>query len=143
MTTIAYRDGVLAADTLSTSNGLVDDYGPKIWRLGRLLVGAAGSRALCLKFRGWVASGMGGEGPFDGKDEGNGLVIPPEGPLVCWSYLGCWPVNAPFYALGSGYQIAMGAMQMGATAEQAIQAAAAHDTMTGGEITVLRRGPDR
>lgn len=135
MTTIAYRDGVLAADTLATSNGLRDDYGTKVWRVGKVLVAAAGTRALCLKFREWVAAGMDGESPF-AKGDGNGIVVSDAG-IVCWSENGCWPVGQPFYALGSGYQVAMGAMEMGATAEDAVRAAIKWDTSSGGEITAL------
>lgn len=140
MTTIAYRDGVLAADTLATSNDVRDDYGPKIWRVGRLLVGASGSRPLCLRFRDWVANGMGGESPFYGDNKGNGIVIAPDS-VVAWSESGSWPVAAPFYSLGSGYQLAMGAMEMGATAEQAVAASIKHDCLSGGEITVLSLAP--
>lgn len=136
MTTIAYRDGVLASDSLTTSNGLRDDYGPKIWRVGKALVGAAGSRALCLKFREWVAAGMEGDNPFS-KGDGNGLLVSEAG-VVCWSESGCWPVRQPFYALGSGYQIAMGAMEAGATAREAVSAAIKWDTSSGGEVQVLR-----
>jgi len=49
-------------------------------------------------------------------------------------------VRAPFYALGSGYQVAMGAMEFGATAEEAVRAAIKWDTGSGGDVTVLRLG---
>lgn len=136
MTTLAYRDGVLAADTLATSNGLRDDFGPKIWRHGDVLIGGAGSRALCLKFRDWVIGGMDGESPFE-KGDGNGIVVSPIG-IVCWSENGCWPVRQPFYALGSGYQVAMGAMEMGASAAEAVRVAMKWDCGTGGEVMELR-----
>ena len=115
MTTIAYRDGVLAADMLSTSHGARDAFGPKIWRCGGVLIGAAGSRALCLKFRSWVIAGMSGESPWEGKDDGLGIIVSRAG-IVCWGHLGPWPVREPFYTLGSGYQFATGAMEMGASA---------------------------
>lgn len=137
MTTVAYRDGVLAADTLSTCNGLIDDYGAKVWRVGKVLVGAAGSRAVCLKFRDWVAGGMEGDSPM--ADDANGIVVS-SAAVVCWSEKGPWPVTAPFYSLGSGYQVALGAMEMGATAEQAVSAARKWDLGTGGEITTLKLG---
>lgn len=140
MTTIAYRDGVLAADSLSTSNGLRDNVGRKIWRVGRLLVGAAGGRGDCLRFRAWVAEGCIGPNPFVGSEGGNGLVITPEGQVACWGTAGPWPVTSPFYSLGSGYQIAVGAMEMGASAEEAVRAAIVHDTCSGGPVQTLRLG---
>lgn len=137
MTTIAYRDGVVAADTLSTCNGLRDDYGPKVWRKGRVIMAACGSRATCLQFRIWVSSGMEGPHPFEKDPDGNGLVVSPAG-VVCWSEHGPWPVRSPFYALGTGYQVALGAMEHGATAEEAIRAAIRWDTRTGGDVTAYR-----
>jgi hypothetical protein len=136
VTTIAYRDGVLAADTLCTANGLRDDYATKIWRHGKVLIGGAGSRALCLKFRDWVVGGMEDDCPIQDNDDANGILVTPVG-VVCWSASGPWPVSSPFYALGSGYQVAMGAMQVGATAEQAVEAALRWDTGSGGEVHTL------
>ena len=134
MTTIAYRDGVLAADSLATCNGMRDGYGAKIWRVGRLLVGGAGSRAECLKFRDWVVAGMKGRPDIA---ETNAIVVSPEH-VVCWSEKGCWPVAEPFYAIGSGYEIAIGAMAVGADAERAVHIAAQYDTRTGGDVITLR-----
>ncbi|MOA55862.1 hypothetical protein D3C78_1797360 [compost metagenome] len=42
------------------------------------------------------------------------------------------------YAIGSGLAYALGAMDMGADAERAVQAAAKRDTATGGRIRTLR-----
>lgn len=43
-----------------------------------------------------------------------------------------------FWAEGSGRDIAIGAMAMGATAGRAVQVASTFDAYTGGTITVLR-----
>lgn len=137
MTTIAYRDGMLAADSLATSNGLRDDYCAKVWRVGPLMGAACGSRALCLKFQDWVRAGMVGSSPFEGKDDGNGLLVTPDH-VICFANSGAWPVYADFYALGSGYQLAMGAMEVGASAEEAVLAAIKWDVSSGGDVTVLR-----
>jgi hypothetical protein len=99
---------------------------------------ACGSRALCLKFEDWVKAGMVDASPFEGKEDGNGLVVSPDR-VVCFGDSGCWPINSEFYALGSGYQIAMGAMEHGATAPEAVRAAIKWDTISGGDVTVLRR----
>lgn len=136
MTTIAYRDGKLAADTLSTANGVRDDYGPKVWRIGQVIGAACGSRGLCLKFRDWVAGGMDGDCPFEGADDGNGIIVTPEH-VVCFGSSGPWPVSQAYYAIGSGYQLAMGAMEMGATAEQGVQVAMKWDCSTGGDVQVI------
>lgn len=139
MTTIAYKDGVLAADTLATCNGYLEGRQTKIARVGKALVGAVGSTPMCNRFRGWVAAGMTGESPFEGKDEGNGIVVTPDGVIVVWSHLGPWAVqDRPYYALGSGEQIAVGAMAAGASAEEAVRIAMRHDTISGGDVMVLR-----
>lgn len=136
MTTIAWDGTTLAADTLATANGLRDNRTIKIWRHGGALIGACGSQALCERFRTWAIAGMEGESPFEGADDGNGLVVTGEG-VLCFGNTGCWRVSEPFYTLGSGYQLALGALAMGATAKQAVEVAAKYDTITGGEITVL------
>lgn len=139
MTTIAYRDGVLAADTLSTCNGMIETEVVKIWDHKGYLGGAAGSHALCNRFRSWFVGGMDGESPFHGGDDGNGLVAVPDGKIIVWGKHGSWTVNRAFYALGSGEQIAMGAMAAGASAQEAVKIAATMDTITGSKITVLKR----
>lgn len=136
MTTIAWDGKTLAADTLATSNGLRDNKTIKIWRHGGALIGACGSQALCERFRTWAIAGMEGKSPFEGADDGNGLVVTQEA-VLCFGNNGCWKVSEPFYTLGSGYQLALGALAMGATAKQAVEVAAKYDTSTGGEITAL------
>lgn len=135
MTTIAWDGKTLAADTLATADGLRDNRAVKIWRHGKALVGAVGNQAACIRFRSWVLDGMNGESPFKEAD-GNGLVVS-EAVTVCFGEHGGWPVKEPFYTLGSGYQIALGALARGATAREAVEIAARFDTMTGGDITEL------
>lgn len=140
MTTIAYRNGVMAADSLTTSNGARDGIVRKIDCVHGVLIGAAGSLAACQAFRAWVIAGMQGPDPFRNDDVGNGLLVAPDGTLVVFSVTGPATMQTPFYALGSGYQFAMGAMAYGATAEEAVRVARQFDTQTGGEIITLRRG---
>ena len=47
------------------------------------------------------------------------------------------PINAPFYAIGSGSHFALGAMWQGASAAEAVQAAIVFDTGSGGEVDVI------
>lgn len=138
MTTIAYRDGVLAADSQHSSDGVIVAYRPKLERLpdGSLLAtkGCAGhGRAL---FE-WLKSGREGDQP-DG--DGGGFLVHADGTLEGFEGKQSEILSgADYHAFGSGQQIALGAMHAGATAEQAVAAAVAHDCFTGGEITVLRR----
>lgn len=137
MTTIAYKDGVLAADTLITANGMICGYAKKIWRAGRLLIGGAGSDAVTNTFRDWVKDGMSGDHPLK-KDIGNLFIVKPDGLTVMWCDDGPFLMKETFWALGSGEEVAMGAMAAGASARKAVQLACARDTRSGGDVTVLK-----
>ncbi len=137
MTTIAWKGREVAADSLITCNGARDGYGTKIHRVGRVIVGGAGGRAVCMRFRDWVKDGMQGASPFTDQD-GNGLLVAPGHKPLCFGSTGPFPVELPYYALGSGECWAMAAMALGASAQEAVEFAMQHDVGSGGEITVLR-----
>lgn len=136
MTTIAFKDGVLASDTQVTSNGFRVGFASKIWRVGRLLIGGAGSDCYTQKFRDWVRGGMEGDHPIL-KDIGNVFILRPDGEGVMWCDDGPFLIKEPFWALGSGEQIALGAMHRGATAAEAVETAIAFDTRSGGKVVAL------
>ena len=139
MTTIAYRDGVLAADGQRTATDVqIESRAIKIGRIGRLLFGAAGSAAWAWRYRTWVRCGALGEPPrcLTGSC---GFLIGPDDALCLLTEDGWERSVAAFYAEGSGWQFALGAMAAGASAEEAVRAAARFDVHTGGEIIVLRR----
>lgn len=140
MTTIAYRDGVVAADTQATDgHGCTNGRVLKVERRGPFLAAAAGQACLARRFLDWFRSGLVGE-PEPGNDERNadGMIFMPDGRIVEFSPLGSKTVFADFYATGSGMDYALGAMAMGASAEEAVRVAARFDSSTGGRITVLR-----
>lgn len=141
MTTIAYRDGVLAADTLITAGGERAGYGVKIRRLGPLLYGSAGSCCLGDRHEAWLRAGAKGEAPplKDGDESASVYVFMPDDQVLWFHSTGMTPLRAPFWAAGSGESFARGAMEMGASAEQAVAVACKWDTGSGGPITVLRR----
>lgn len=134
MTTIVYRNGVLAADSLTTSNGMRVGYAKKVRKIGGVLVGACGTSSLCERFFDWLRAGLKGDDPFRGNDDGNGLVVTPSGHVICFGKHGpsryCWP----YFTMGSGEQIATGALEMGASATEAVAAAISINVMSGGEI---------
>ena len=144
MTTIAYRDDVLAGDTQVTCGTTIDGRDQKVFRKGTLLFGSIGCSGLGERFVSWVRRGMIGECPTlrpgEKDDDAWGLLFP-GADLVLWRFQDRWARHrAPFFAYGSGAEFAMGAMAFGATAEEAVKVATRFDTGTGGEITVLRRG---
>lgn len=137
MTCIAFKDGVLAADTLTTADGVRSGFAQKIFRAGRLRIGAAGSAPLIEKFRDWLAAGMVGDAPLH-SDDAAFFVIAPSAPAVMWTQNGPWRIREPFWALGSGEHFAKGAMMAGASAEEAVLIAAQVCTGVGGRVMVLR-----
>lgn len=136
MTTIAFRDGVLAADSLVTNGngwcGEVDKIGraPKggLW-------GISGSLCYLDGYLKWLANEEGE--PLAAK-ETSLILVRSDGAVREWCEVGWVDVRAPFYAFGSGEQYAMGAMASGASAEASVRIAARYDTKSGGEITVLK-----
>lgn len=143
MTTIAYRDGVIAADTQFTWCDVYDGEGVKVARRGSVFAAASGAATRGQTFMDWFRSGMPGSAPFmgnpDSTDWANGLLLVGER-VVTFGPCGVSVVSAPYYALGSGREFALGAMAMGADPEQAVRVAMRFDIKTGGQVTVLRSG---
>jgi hypothetical protein len=143
VTTIAYRDGVLAADTGMTIGGSQFAHMTKIARNKRGdLAGGCGMAPWCCAFLKWFMNGEKGAPPPIEKDGGNdkskGFIARARGGLVVHESDGTFAPIAPYYAIGSGRGEAIGAMFAGASAELAVRAAIAHDESTFGDVTVLR-----
>lgn len=142
MTTIAYRDGVLAADSMiSTNSGRYCGAVAKIWkRDDGALLGAVGGAGDAAKLRDWFLSGS-DELPPALPEEGQGILIKPDGTV--WLAHGQSPmyeVDWPFHAEGSGAAFAIGAMAHGASAEQAVSIACGYDVFSGPPVVVLKVG---
>ena len=139
MTTIAYKDGVIAYDSRVTRGSLIDhdDYEKLIHRNGhRFLMTGSGCdfAALIDEYLGVKL----GDKPL----EANGLVVT-NGKLYQIgrdAETGFWVddvwAERPF-AIGSGRDFALAAMDMGATAKEAVEMAARRDICTGGTIRTL------
>lgn len=141
MTTIAYRDGVLAADTqICAGNGRVG-YAVKVRSLGPLLYGSSGSCGLGDAWEAWLRAGAKGAHPKmkDGESKAQGYLFMPDDTVVWFHEDGVTAMRAPYFAIGSGSDYALGAMALGHTAEEAVKAAMAHDTGTGGDVVSVRR----
>lgn len=146
MTTIAYRDGVLAADTatyLNDSSVRVPGRSSKVRKLpdGSLYSGAGVVSQIEALGR-WLASGSSLEQPR--FDDVTALHVRADGTVRI--YDGCAEreiIDAPFYAVGTGAAAAIGAMMAGATATEAIRIAMAIDPYTAGEIDVVSLGTER
>jgi ATP-dependent protease HslVU (ClpYQ) peptidase subunit len=132
MTTVVYRDGILAADTLVTQGGAVKVHGEyrKIRRIGDHLVGTSGGVADCERFVNWLMAGEDAEPP---KGEYAAIVVSPNGRVreIEGGHPLPRPRNAKFFAIGSGAPFALAAMYAGADAVTAVKIAAKIDTATG------------
>lgn len=138
MTTIAYKDGIVAADSQATdSDGIITDHDyNKMWQRDGIKFWCAGDIDTIGKLiELWP------EGKFDTKDEVDALVLDGnilytagfEGGQV-WKNL----MNPErTYAIGSGAHLAYGAMDAGLSAREAVKIAIGRDTNSGGKIRVF------
>lgn len=142
MTTIAYRDGVLASDSRETStNGEVGDDGfvidsecEKIWRLpdGQLF-GAAHASEDCTRL--YMALLTGDDMPA--LDDVAGILIALDGSYRLYDGHIWVPGRLPYYALGSGARFAFAAFKAGASAQRACEIGAEMDPYSGFPVVSL------
>lgn len=139
MTTIAYRDGSIAGDTQVSSGSVFDCTSVKVARnRDGDLAGAAGSSVFAQAFLAWFSGGEKHDAPLC-PEEDEAFIVRADNPgqIECFEKGGKCVVSAPYYAVGSGKRIALGAMAFGATPAQAVNCAAKHDIYTGGEVIAL------
>lgn len=151
MTTIAYRDGVLAADSqVSSISGSRFGTKSKITRTaGGLLAAACGDSGWVSSFLRWADQFVGapdqlGSAVPECAEESEGWLVDPRTDAL-WIVSGgrhFWQLDAQFHAAGSGGRVAIGAMARGATAVEAVEIAIQFDIYTGGPVQALslRRG---
>lgn len=144
MTTIAYRNGIIAADTGLTRGSLRNSFVSKIAKnKDGALAGACGSAWWIAAFLKWFMDG--GEmlhNPDEGCD--TAIIIDRRRRMTLyeseksktWSY----EVRGPYHALGSGCMVAFGALHSGAHPVDAVKAAIAHDESTYGRVESLKLG---
>lgn len=146
MTTIAYRAGVIAADRQLTSGTMRVGYTCKIAQGPKgHMGGVAGHFDGIVVFLEWIKNGCKGD-PQPVDHPMSGFVVFPDTRLYLWQ--GSAKIaefRAEFCAEGTGFEIAMGAMSMGAGAVLAVEKAVEFDTSSGGGIDVLylRKGKRR
>jgi hypothetical protein len=126
MTVIAYRDGVLAADSCATDASF-QTYTQKLFRRKGVLIGFCGDIEQALVFVDWYFDRKSRQPDRTSENEWEAIVITKEGAEMWGPSLRPVPVIDHFYALGSGAAVAMGAMEAGATAKKAAQIACRRD----------------
>lgn len=130
LTVIAYKDGILAADTLVTlpDRELKMLHATKIWKApDGALVGASGDSDYCLQFKQWCFDGrldsINIPAPKLTHELDMGLLITPEGKIRHYYGATYDELMDPFYAIGSGGPLAMAVMWAEGPATLAVEAA--------------------
>lgn len=134
MTTIAYKDGILAVDSQATFGTLRV---PGITKKMRLLqdgsiAAGCGVLATVSKMFHWLDTDRSTDCPLKGGEQSSVvIVVTMAGEVQIWEDELPYEhdANAPL-AQGSGMEIAYGAMQCGKTAEEAVEIAAELDIYT-------------
>jgi hypothetical protein len=129
MTTVAYKNGVLAADSLQVDGG-VAQYAEKILDGGQWWIAGAGNAAQIQMIAATVKAGdrLATENFNFGEEWPNVLAMHKKTGEV-WSYLKwCWmKVDQPSYAIGSGRDFALAAMHLDEDAADAVGVACCFD----------------
>lgn len=139
MTCIAYKDGILAADTLMVNNER-KSYTQKLFRHGNQCVAICGDFARGMEMLAWFKGGaIPAEYPAkrDPNDFARLVVAQDDG--ICTFENGPFPFwhKELFTAYGTGADFAIGAMAMGASAVEAVKVAIEHCASCGGNIEAL------
>lgn len=142
MTTIAYKSGLLAADSMISYTSINNGTRQKISQCGRYTVALAGSAWLRKPLERWCEQGCPEDNVprvlMDNDSSFSALIIDNDtGELFEFDSGYLIPIYADYTAIGSGALLALGAMAHGATAEEAVLAASKHDKNTGGPVTSL------
>jgi ATP-dependent protease HslVU (ClpYQ) peptidase subunit len=137
MTIIAYRDGVMAADTGITDGGFVT-CGRKLHKKNGHIIGFAGDVAQALVFVDWFFNQKKNRKPDLGHEgDWEAMILNKDGVTTWGRSLRPIPLSEDFYAIGSGSVGAMYAMEQGATAEEAVRIACKRDPYCREPVMVL------
>lgn len=141
MTTMAFREGIMAADSAAFAD---DTYGGQTTKIFRTadgsLVALAGSLIYAARVEAWL-KGVTSKKPDYGVDV-SGILVRQDGTI--WVINGdgdLAPINAPYLASGSGRVAALGALAAGASAQKAVEIACGLDAYTRGPVQVEHLNP--
>lgn len=151
MTTICFREGILAADTRAYSGDSSPiGFKQKIFRGqdGTLFGISTPQPGLSEEVAAWMMADEDVKPDLVPALHGDigfqALEITPEGDVFYYNnrFVPSGPLYGPWHAIGSGCDYAIGALRMGATATEAVEVAMEFDPWTGGDVTLLRLGGD-
>lgn len=139
MTTIAFRDGVLAADSRFMIGGWKQPYpAKKLFRMADGTVcGVTGDYAVSVAYVEWLDGNRTEPAPNLGEG-GRVIHLAKDGAITIYEQTGSFQVEPEFAAWGSGSPAAHAALHMGADAAKAVEIAALVDDNTGGPVYSMR-----
>lgn len=145
MTTIAYKAGIIAADTGICAGSLLDAHIEKIAkRKDGAIAGGCGEAWWIVAFLEWFKNG--GEMPHISGDGvcSTAITIDKRRKVTLYESekdkTRVYVIKAPYHALGAGRSIALGAMYAGAHPVDAVKAAMTHNDSTFGKVQQFKVG---
>jgi ATP-dependent protease HslVU (ClpYQ) peptidase subunit len=145
MTTVAYKDGVMAADSVITDGVLKSG---RLWKITRhdasgALLGVAGKVTEIVDYLNYFRRyGITKTKKFS-LLESTGLIATVDGTVMLVEDSTIYPIEEEFFAIGSGAAIAMGAMRCGVSAIIAVKIACEIDLHSGFPVRALTHSGDR
>lgn len=151
-TIIVTKDRILSDGLISVGNRVDTTSFKKVRKIGGYLVGGAGRLSSILKFFAWMEQVVRLEGvqgsppeteiqsdPEKEDDEFTAVVVHPNGEI--YLHEGnfpsrAYPLHCEYYAIGSGSDYALAALDAGVSPEAAMDVAKYRDTHSGGETFI-------
>jgi ATP-dependent protease HslVU (ClpYQ) peptidase subunit len=137
MTIVVYRDGYIVSDSMLSHGNIHFCTARKITKTKKgVLAGASGNVRCISEFLKWVEKDTYKNPPlhiFEDEDF-NGMIIYPTNRIFLYENNFPYEVEGKFAAIGSGGDVAIGALYTGASALTAVNAAIAHCIYCGGPI---------
>jgi hypothetical protein len=144
VTTVAFRDGILASDSRYTDINVGITSGPKLFKkqVGKKqhLIGICGAVYSAMLFVDWYGTDKSDlHKQLTGLNNDEFEVMVWDGKVLrAANYLlRLTEVHEPYFAIGSGAVHAITAMDCGKSAMEAVQMAARRDSGTGGKVVTM------
>lgn len=142
MTTIAYRNNIMAADSACFDSTLYQGEVDKLWILPPVgLIGCCGEIGAMIHFVDWLRDGRDRKKKPDLPDDCDfeSIVVNSDGEVAHFDrHLVPIRVANDFHAIGSGRKLALGAMMAGASADEAVKIACHYDIVTREPVRTIR-----
>lgn len=142
MTTISFKDGIMAADSACSEDDTNLGRIKKVYRIGKCIIGMCGETSSFQGFADWFRDGADDAETFPWSGDWSALVVAPDKPITLYGNESMTPLvfskKDKYIAIGSGMDVALGCMYNGGSAKDAVKAAIKHNTSTKGPVRTYR-----